>query len=215
MAEKVRCEICDRTFGNSDGLAAHNKAKHLESVPKEKKPFPIKKIRNWVIFIIVIGLIVWGIIALTPKYDITELNVNLEGKNLDIIPSGATHWHPHLSIKINGENYPIPANIGISIGRVSDAEVATDMGMAPTHTHDSGGTIHLENKNPRKKPETFALGYFFYIWDKNFDSTCIFEYCTDKGTLKMYINGEENTEFENYIMRDLDEILIEYTSNEN
>ncbi len=31
----------------------------------------------------------------------------------------------------------------------------------------------------------------------------------------MYINGEENTEFENYIMRDHDDIRLEYISNEN
>ena len=31
----------------------------------------------------------------------------------------------------------------------------------------------------------------------------------------MYVNGEENTEFENYIMKDKDDIIIEYTSKES
>ena len=60
-----KCEACDRTFANADGLASHNSAKHPESIPKEKKPFPIKKIKNWTIGIIIIaiivGLIVWEI----------------------------------------------------------------------------------------------------------------------------------------------------------
>ncbi len=65
MAEKVRCEICDRTFKNSESLAMHNKAKHPEKILKEKKQLPVKKIRNWGIFIVVlgaiIGLIIFGI----------------------------------------------------------------------------------------------------------------------------------------------------------
>lgn len=64
MAETVRCEICDRIFKDADGLAMHNKAKHPEKVSKERKPLPVKKIRNWGIFIIIligiIVLIIWG-----------------------------------------------------------------------------------------------------------------------------------------------------------
>ncbi|MDP2672545.1 MAG: hypothetical protein Q8O84_01915 [Nanoarchaeota archaeon] len=62
---KYKCEACDRTFANADGLASHNSAKHSELVPKEKNPIPVKKIKNWAIGIIVIviiaGLIFWGI----------------------------------------------------------------------------------------------------------------------------------------------------------
>ncbi len=54
MAEKARCGICDRNFKDFEGLLAHNKAKHPEKVPKERKPLPIKKIRNWGIFIIIL-----------------------------------------------------------------------------------------------------------------------------------------------------------------
>ena len=61
MTEKTRCESCNREFKDADGLAAHNKAKHSELVPKEKKSFPIKKIRNWIIFVLVLGLIILGI----------------------------------------------------------------------------------------------------------------------------------------------------------
>lgn len=76
MAEKTRCEICDRTFKDAEGLAAHDKAKHPEKIPKEKKPLPIKKIRNWSIFIIVLAFIIvviaWGISSIErlPPIDI-------------------------------------------------------------------------------------------------------------------------------------------------
>ena len=62
MADKTRCEICDRTFKDVDGLAAHNKAKHSEKIQKEKKLLPVKKIRNWSIFLIIIMLIVFGLV---------------------------------------------------------------------------------------------------------------------------------------------------------
>ena len=210
MAETTRCDICDRTFKDPDGLAMHNKSKHPEKVPKERKPLPIKKIRNWTIFIVIIGLIVWGVVALIPESNVKELNVNIEGNTLNI-PAGAVHWHPRLIIKIDGERIAIPANIGLSVGKVVDTSLS-GMRMSPTHTHETDGTIHLENNNPSKKPESLTLGYFFYVWDKQFSSSCIFEYCTDKGELKMYVNEEENFEFENYLMNDKDEILIEYTS---
>lgn len=211
MAEKARCEDCDRNFKDSGGLAMHNRSKHLELIPKERKLLPIKKIRNWTIFIAIIGLIVWGIIALIPNHDVEELNVSLNGKSVNI-PAGEVHWHPKLTIKIDGENVGIPTDIGSRIGKTIDTHLS-GMRMTPTHTHETDGTIHLENNNPSSKPETLTLGYFFYVWDKQFSSSCIFEYCTDKGELKMYVNGKENMEFENYIMRDKDEILIEYFSN--
>lgn len=62
MVERATCEICDRTFKDADGLAAHNKAKHPEDIPEEKKSLPIKKIRNLGIFIIIIGLIIAAVI---------------------------------------------------------------------------------------------------------------------------------------------------------
>src|SRR3989338_4124766 len=62
MADKTRCEICSRTFKDAEGLAANNKAKHPENIPKEKKSLSIKKVRNWSILIIIVGLIITGLV---------------------------------------------------------------------------------------------------------------------------------------------------------
>lgn len=195
MVEKARCEICDRNFKDADGLAMHNKAKHSELIPKEKKPFPTKKIRNWTIFVILLGLIVWGIYGLIGNVKGGTV-VNESQLTFDA-PKSPIHWHPHLTIKINGENYLIPANIGLSGVHM------------PMHTHDASGIIHMENNRPTKK--NVVLGYFFEVWGKKFSKDCIFEFCTDKGELKIYVNRQENLEFQNYFMQDKDEILIEYT----
>ena len=60
--DEIKCEICDRTFENEEGLASHNKAKHSKNIQKEKNPFPFKKVRNWAIFILIVGGILFGII---------------------------------------------------------------------------------------------------------------------------------------------------------
>lgn len=118
--------------------------------------------------------------------------MNIEGhQNL------ALHIHSSLKITINEIQQEIPENIGLSPTL-----------MRPIHTHDTSGYLHIESPCPRG----FTLREFFEIWEKNFNNTCIFDYCTDKGELKMYVNNIENNEFENYIMKDKDEILIEYIS---
>jgi len=211
MEDKIECGKCDRIFKDSNGLLMHNSSKHPELMPREKKQLPIKKIRNWSIFILIMALLIWGIISAIPETNVSELNVDITGNSINI-PAGEIHWHPRVTIKINGEGVMIPINIGSTIGKVVDVHLS-GMRMSPTHTHETDGTIHMENNNPSSKPETTTIGYFFYVWDKQFSSSCIFEHCTDNGELKMYVNGKENYEFENYIMRDKDEILIEYFSN--
>lgn len=206
---KKRCDLCDRTFKDEAGLAQHRAAKHPVVSITPKKIIP-KKVLVWIISIAILGLLVLGIAVIIPETAVKELNVVVSDP--DSIPSGAVHWHPSLTIIINGERISIPNGIGHTKGRVIDVHLS-GMRMSPTHTHEErDGTIHLENNNPSSKPETVTLGYFFYVWDKPFNATCIFEYCTDKGTLRMKVNGEESTAFGNYIMRDKDNIRIEYTS---
>ena len=126
------------------------------------------------------------------------------------IPQQPIHWHPKLKIIIKGEEQFIPPGIGINIGNSIDYDIS-GMRIAPTHTHESDGTIHLENNRPWQKPETLTLGYFFKVWGKNFNSSCIFEYCNNENSkLTMNINDQPNFEFERYIMHDKDEIVIEY-----
>lgn len=126
------------------------------------------------------------------------------------IPQQPIHWHPKLKILIKGEEQLIPPGVGINVGNNIDYEIS-GMRMSPTHTHESDGTIHLENNKPWLKPETLTLGYFFKVWGKNFNSSCIFEYCNGlDGTITMTVNGQPNNEFGSYIMHDRDDIVIKY-----
>jgi hypothetical protein len=165
--------------------------------------------------LLIIILFVFGIYSLGnggSRVNSPDLNITISEEDLRIIPKGSVHWHPRLRILIDGQQINIPANIGISIGRLTDLHLGMKRSMSPTHTHDNSGTIHLENLNPSAKPVTMTLGYFFYVWGKTFNKSCIFEYCTDKGTLRVFVNGREIDKFEGYVMRDGDDILIEYRS---
>lgn len=153
------------------------------------------KISTWIITAIVgIAAVIALVFFSTINHDSSE-NVS--------IPTTPIHWHANLTIIIDGKQIPIPANVGL--GKVHQ----------PMHTHDNDNVIHVENKYPTKK--TMQLGYFFEVWDKQFSENCIFEYCTDKGTLTMTINGQQNNAFDEYIIRDADSIIIEYktTSSKN
>lgn len=97
------------------------------------------------------------------------------------------HIHPRLSLSIKGVQQDVPANIGVKAGC-----------MNPLHTHDASGTIHIES--PEKRD--FTVADFFAVWDKPFQK--------ENMTVKMFVNGKENTELENYVMQDKDEIEIRY-----
>lgn len=68
MEEKIKCDICNREFKDVEALNSHNKAKHLGSpiIKKEGKQISSssKKIKNWTIFILIIGVIITGIFLL-------------------------------------------------------------------------------------------------------------------------------------------------------
>lgn len=109
------------------------------------------------------------------------------------------HIHSQLNIIIDGENMVVPAGIGLG----GDAH-------QPLHTHETDGIIHLEAYNPTS--DYFKLGKFFEIWDKRLTSSCVFDYCTNKGKLTMTVNGQPNNEFGDYVMKDGDKMILEYVS---
>ncbi len=116
----------------------------------------------------------------------------LQSSDPNVVSRSGLHWHPTLAIYVKGEKQEIPANIGIGAMH------------QPMHTHvedAAAGIIHLEFAGVVKR-EALMLGQFFMNWGKEFDSF---------GTnVKMAVNGQENTEFENYVMQEEDKIELRY-----
>lgn len=181
------CDQCGGSFASEEGLASHKRDKH-GIASKVSAPKISKKSRKSMIWAVIIALfLILGI-----WYYYREPDYGPEN-----IPRKPIHWHPELQIVIDGEEQIIPKNIGITPTR-----------HFPIHTHETDGILHLENNNPQLRD--FYLGTFFEIWGKAFNKSCIFEYCTNNGTLKMTVNGKENFDFDKYFMHDGDEIIIEY-----
>ena len=158
-----------------------------------------KKLSRFIVIIVVIGLIVWLVMTISAEKQAC-LTAPVEELFIESHTETKSHYHAELEIIIDGKKYDIPANIGVELKK-----------MKPVHTHDEIGELHVEGPCIRD----FTLGDFFKIWNKQFNNNCVFEFCTDnetKATLTMSVNGVNNQEFENFILRDDQKIKIEYVS---
>ena len=121
---------------------------------------------------------------------------------ISAFPSGQANnssWVARIVIVINGESYPIPADIGF-INNETKAKV---------YTVDTEGTIM------KSVSEDVTLKDFFIVWNQTFNSTCILDYCnTNSSSMKMYVyqgnNKVENSEYELYTIKNNDVIIIDY-----
>jgi len=115
-----------------------------------------------------------------------------------VISASGVHWHPKVAISVRGESVAIPPNIGL-IG-----------GHNPMHTHETDGTVHLEYESVVRENDT-KVGRFFEVWGKEFSDNQLFENVNNENEkVRMYVNGEENFEFENYLMKDEDFVEIKF-----
>ncbi|MBI2578868.1 MAG: hypothetical protein HYW26_04100 [Candidatus Aenigmarchaeota archaeon] len=222
--EKHQCSECGKEFSAAEGLAQHMRDKHSamtshelkeqrkkereDQLKKEKDKSERSKLTRKILivggaFLLLSGLI-YAFLVLSKGGGESRLadEEYILRTNLRTHSGVSMHIHPHLIIIANNENVNIPAEIGIEGGI-----------MRVIHTHDATGTIHLESPVPKD----FTLGQFFFVWSRTsgepkvFNSSCILSYCNN-GTkaVKMFVNGKESDEYENYIMHDLDRIEIRY-----
>lgn len=197
MAEKIACEICGKICKDIDGLLKHKQAKHNFQEKEESSKDKINISKGWIIssfLLIILIAVFYFIFKSVPSCSTDPINeINIGGHtNL------ALHIHADLEILIDGNKEFIPANIGVSQNV-----------MRPIHTHDSSGEVHIEGPCKRE----WTLGEFFEVWNKEFSSQRIFEKTIENGELTMTVNGIPNTDFENYILKDGDKIVIEYKEN--
>jgi hypothetical protein len=163
----------------------------------------IRKNKFWIIA--AVAVISLGVLVLTgvPQGDNREMLMQT------MESAEGLHWHPKLAIYVDGEKKQVPANVCITIVNVIDTDVI-GMRMSPTHTHYEDDVIHMEQMKPNE--ETVTLGYFFKVWGKNFNQSCVLEYCASDGRVEMFVNGDPNSELGDYKMKEGDEIEIRLDS---
>ena len=151
----------------------------------------------------IVGLIIWGSGAYQ-KAIVTQYETKTSREvALTCTTDMATkfHIHPHLKIIVGGVEQKIPANIGIN-----------SVCMNSIHTHDDSGVLHTES--PAKKD--FTLGDFFAVWGKEFNQSQILDYKRDDtNTIITKVNDKLVDTYENTIMNDGDNIIIEYKNQKN
>lgn len=119
------------------------------------------------------------------------LSKSLQKNDPNVIARTGIHWHPQLSIYVNGEKQEVSPNIGIVGGRM----------MGFMHTHEPDGTIHVESSGIVRK-DNIRLKEFFKAWGKDINSF--------GQNVTMTVNGAENTELGDYVIRDGDKIELRY-----
>jgi hypothetical protein len=111
----------------------------------------------------------------------------------EVISQTGVHWHPELEMIVKGNKVPIPSNIGLGGGEMK------------VHTHEDMPKIHYEYSAGPVTKDMSKLGVFFTTWGKTFNSAQLLD---AKGAVKMTVNGEENSDYDNYIVKDGDKIVI-------
>jgi hypothetical protein len=111
------------------------------------------------------------------------------------------HIHQHLDIYVDGQQYPVPGDLGIGPGGTFFSDL---------HTHSSypPGIIHVESATP----SSFSLGQFFAVWGVPLSDKCIGSLCA-KGTktLRAWVNGKPvHADPTRIVLQPHQEIVIAY-----
>ena len=114
----------------------------------------------------------------------------------------SVHYHAHLDVNVDGKAVPVPPYIGF----ITNGTKA--LGLAPLHTHQQDGVIHIENS----VPATFVLGQFFVEWGVRLTADCIGGLCAGNGKeLAFFVNGKRFTgDPSRIVLTKHEEIAIEY-----
>jgi hypothetical protein len=158
-----------------------------------------------------IGVIILPIILIACVYGIISFIVQpnaiiaLPQNGKMIMNPIVMHIHPLFSFYVNGAPAIIPAQFGIDAALWKDhsldefgMESMPEMNMsamAPLHTHDDSGIVHVESTVNRK----YTLGEFLNTWGLNLDGK----------TVKVTINGNMMTDFREHILSDGEKIRLE------
>jgi hypothetical protein len=144
----------------------------------------------WIIVLVLVAVSLFLVPVFTNPY--RELIADWKDNDIDCLPQGHTrlaeHFHPSLTVVVDGEEEVIPANIGI----VSAC-------MAELHTHDTTGVIHAETASARKE---FRLGQFFGVWGKSLERAGY--------SLEAVVDGEAIENPAEIILEDGQQIVLEY-----
>lgn len=108
------------------------------------------------------------------------------------------HDHALVEYYLDGVKQTIPGDIGISIDNSHPLAQYGPSGIAPIHTHDTSGVIHIESKEQRR----FTFGEFLELWNLDLSG---------KNT-SFFANNQPVADMESYDVQDQDMLRLEVTT---
>ncbi len=127
------------------------------------------------------------------------------------------HIHPLLNVTVDGSPLVVPGGIGINssvwndhsfdqygMGPMKMSMGSTSMimqGMAPLHTHDTSGTIHVESNEIRN----YTLGKFLDNWGIDLDGKIV----------KLSVDGKPIKDYRYHILRDNEHMILNIETQKN
>jgi hypothetical protein len=117
--------------------------------------------------------------------DDQQARVETAGMHLSAEEALAVHYHAHIDVFVDGELVELPANLGINVGPDSQAPEHGEPGVAPLHTHEASGIVHIEAPEEAR----FTLGQVFVLWDVRLSARQVGAY----RPVLVYVNGERRT----------------------
>jgi hypothetical protein len=113
----------------------------------------------------------------------------------------SVHYHAHLDVAVDGRKVVVPAYLGFVVE-------GQQTSLAPLHTHDDTGLIHIEND----VPADFLLGQVFVEWGVRFTRDCLGPYCAGNGKeLAVFVNGKRYAgDPTRLVLKSHQEIAVEY-----
>jgi len=178
-----------------------SKKERIEAAKKRGRRFSLMVLAGVLVLVIAAGGIFLGPSIRKSFEPEAQANITREQAMGFCMQHGGVklHIHPELRIIIDGSLVTIPEGVGI----LSNC-------MKPIHTHDPSGTLHIESAY-RDYP--YTLGDFFEVWGQPFNSGQILSCKADPTQrITMTVNGVPNNEYEKYVMRDGDKIVIRCAS---
>ncbi|MEK6862001.1 MAG: hypothetical protein AABY07_08610 [Nanoarchaeota archaeon] len=165
------------------------------TVEEEKKD--AQKFKKNIIKYSIIGIILIVVVYFAFKM--------FSGPKVESYTKGPVHWHAELNVYICGKKVGVPEEL---------PQGQHHLGLPLLHTH-ADGLIHIEGQIWKK--EDITLGAYMDAINVPFANNTIIDYkndgmCNDgkSNKIKMLVNGEESSEFRNYVVNDKDKIEIRY-----
>lgn len=128
-----------------------------------------------------------------------ENDQQFELEEIHSSPRLVMHIHAHIAVIQDGRELVVPKEIGISSELWKDHsldEFGPSSGLlAPMHTHDTSGTIHIESTVERE----YTLGEFLAIW--GLDPTGVVQ-VTDS-------SGAQAQDYWNHVLTRNEELALE------